>query len=583
MLKYRENFWPIILFAFTFLSACPAAPDLSAPSEVAAALRGKQLASAIGCAQCHADLPQNASFRQATPDLSSAGLRYQPAWIFEFVQNPSRVRQHLGRARMPAFPISKKEGLALTAFLETQREPSGNWPPIPVAVAALDTTPRPTVSKEQFHGEMARGLICLTCHDYAGQGGHRAVEMTNVSLRLRRTWVTRYLSAPAMFGVPATTMPAQFFELTPDRSGFRELADGAARKIQIVTDHLFSLNSERRDALERNLIAAQRQFPEVTAAQGQALFRSLNCAACHRHNSIAPRQEQAAPSLACEGLRVQKKWLENFLARPVPVRPFGCQPGDGSRMPDFHLAPDEIRDLSIFLLSQREGPERLKGEYYPATRTAFAVRKAELLLNEKLSCLGCHRFGAQGGRIGPDLTTVRQRLQPSYILEIIRDPRAVAPHSIMPKAPIPDEAARLVADFLLQHQQSSDHVSYLSPLECALIHTTDPIQSGSRASKNYLRYCAACHGATGQGDGFNAVFLKAKPARHADAALMGGRPDDTLFDGIHAGGYILNKSPLMPAWGGSLSAVEIGELVRHIRTLCRCEGPTWSREESLKH
>jgi hypothetical protein len=40
----------------------------------------------------------------------------------------------------------------------------------------------------------------------------------------------------------------------------------------------------------------------------------------------------------------------------------------------------------------------------------------------------------------------------------------------------------------------------------------------------------------------------------------------------------MNRSPRMPAFGATLSAAEIRALVRHIRTLCRCEGPAWSRK-----
>jgi mono/diheme cytochrome c family protein len=42
---------------------------------------------------------------------------------------------------------------------------------------------------------------------------------------------------------------------------------------------------------------------------------------------------------------------------------------------------------------------------------------------------------------------------------------------------------------------------------------------------------------------------------------------------------VMNRSARMPAFGATLSAAEIRALVRHIRTLCRCEGPTWSRNE----
>jgi mono/diheme cytochrome c family protein len=39
----------------------------------------------------------------------------------------------------------------------------------------------------------------------------------------------------------------------------------------------------------------------------------------------------------------------------------------------------------------------------------------------------------------------------------------------------------------------------------------------------------------------------------------------------------MNRSPRMPAFGATLSSAEIRALVRHIRALCRCEGPAWSR------
>jgi mono/diheme cytochrome c family protein len=558
------------------LAGVVGAAGAEAPDDV---LRGQELSRQMGCAQCHSDLPRNAGFRELTPDLSAAGLRYQPAWLFEFLQRPTRVRHHLGRARMPAFPLSTPEALALTAFLETQRHPAENWPALPAAVAALDTAPRADVSREQFHAGLVRGLNCLTCHDYAGQGGHRGVELTNVSFRLRPEWVRRYLVAPEMFGVPPTSMPAPFYQATTDRSAFREVTPDPAGEIQFITDHLFSLNAPRRAVLEQSLAEARRAHSAVTPAQGESLFRALNCAACHRHHSIPDRATNAAPPLAAEGGHVRDAWLEAFLRRPAPVRPSGFQPGDGARMPDFRLAPDEVRDLGAFLRSRREGAPTLT--YQPAPRSAFALTKASRLLHEKLSCLACHRFGDQGGRVGPDLTSVRERLQPAYVLAMIRDPRATAPHSIMPPAPLPEDTARLIADFLLQHEQPVRETRYLSLLEHPRMLGADPRArevNSTRAGQNYSRHCAFCHGTSGEGDGFNAVYLPRQPTRHADAVAMAARPDDTLFDGIHAGGAILNKSHLMPAWGGMFSPEEIRELVGHIRGLCRCEGPAWSRD-----
>lgn len=534
---------------------------------------GRELTTQIGCAQCHTELAPNPTMRELAPDLGSAGLRYQPAWLFEFLQNPARIRQHLGAARMPDFGLSKKEALALTAFLEAQRQPVGQWPTLPSGLEAHTATP--PVSATDFHEELARVLICLSCHDYAGQGGHRAVELTNVSVRVRREWMTDYLVAPAKFGVAPATMPPQFFQLASDRSQFNEVTSGAAGKIQRLTSHLFSLNAERRTTLEENLSAARREHPNVTANHGETLFRSLNCAACHRHPTIAPRTN-AAPSLAGEGLRAQKAWLEGFLRKPHSIRPAGYQPGGGTRMPDFRLTVEEAKTIAAFLLSQRDGPAALQSEYSPTPRSAFAMSKAALLLRDKLSCLGCHSLEDKGGRIAPDFAHTRSRLQPSYVLSIIRNPRAIAPHSIMPQAPLPDDTVQLIADFLLQRDSPSLQTTYLSPLDYRVIAPT----GGSRAARNYANHCAPCHGNTGRGDGFNAAFLRVKPTLHADARIMSLRPGDTLFDGIHAGGAILNKSHYMPAWGNTFSTEEIRELVTHLRTLCQCEGPEWSHDEA---
>lgn len=93
----------------------------------------------------------------------------------------------------------------------------------------------------------------------------------------------------------------------------------------------------------------------------------------------------------------------------------------------------------------------------------------------------------------------------------------------------------------------------------------------------YARHCVACHGQTGQGDGWNAPNLPVTPTAHGDDELMGLRADDTLYDAIAGGGYVLDRSPLMPAFGQMLTPPQIRALVAHIRTLCACEEPAWAR------
>ncbi len=555
-------------------------------ADASAVSRGRTLVMELGCASCHSELSRDTILRERTPDLSSAGRRYQPAWLFEYLQNPTRVRRHLGRARMPGLHLGVKEALALTEFLGTQRRTAGQWPEIPPAVKAHSEPVSGADARPRFQAELAGGLACLSCHKLEGTGGSLGIDLETVGHRLQQDWVKEYLVAPARFGVSPATMPALFYQTTGDGKHFREITPRAADRIRIVADFLFSIGMEKRTELLKPYLAARKSFPDATSILGEALFKSLNCAACHRHDAIAPRQEGAAPDLTREGIRVNQAWLEAYLARPTPIRPFGYQPGDGSRMPNFRLAPDEARDIAAFLGAQRDGAQSIPAGFRRQNLTAFSHNKAKLLITEKLACLGCHRLGDQGGRVGPDLTSAGARLQPDYLYGIIKNPQAVAPHSVMPKSPMSDETAQWIANFLLAQTGPDPGSNYLSaanhplvPLDAWQPKASSEVNS---AGRTYLSHCASCHGTTGRGDGFNARYLPVKPTNHADPAYLSTRPDDTLFDGIHAGGSILNRSHMMPPWGETFTPREIRGLVGFIRTLCACQPPGWSRDDSSR-
>ena len=144
----------------------------------------------------------------------------------------------------------------------------------------------------------------------------------------------------------------------------------------------------------------------------------------------------------------------------------------------------------------------------------------------------------------------------------------------MPKTPLAPDVLELITNYLVGRDGSADRPSYLSPVD-------NPValpQTGDHVVALYGRFCAHCHGSTGRGDGFNARFLPTPPTAHANSAYMSTRPDGTLYDAIHAGGYVLNRSNRMPAFGQTLRREQIRALVRHLRTLCACEGPVWSRD-----
>ena len=82
----------------------------------------------------------------------------------------------------------------------------------------------------------------------------------------------------------------------------------------------------------------------------------------------------------------------------------------------------------------------------------------------------------------------------------------------------------------------------------------------------YGKYCTVCHGTEGKGDGFNAFNLDPKPRDFTDARYMNALSDERLLETIGQGGRGVNKSVLMPSWGGRLTNIErtyVAAFIRH--------------------
>src|SRR5688500_11108515 len=121
----------------------------------------------------------------------------------------------------------------------------------------------------------------------------------------------------------------------------------------------------------------------------------------------------------------------------------------------------------------------------------------------------------------------------------------------MPRIPLPPATVDLLVAYLAEQRGPA------APPRAAPAAPAAPVTTASPAERLYQRHCAACHGATGNGDGWNAPYLDRPPIRHADARAMGARTDDRLFDAIHAGSAIMGGSACMPPFGATLSTEEI--------------------------
>jgi mono/diheme cytochrome c family protein len=81
----------------------------------------------------------------------------------------------------------------------------------------------------------------------------------------------------------------------------------------------------------------------------------------------------------------------------------------------------------------------------------------------------------------------------------------------------------------------------------------------------YQQDCAACHGATGQGNGPAAVALATKPRDHTNGAYMDKLTNRHLYNVIKMGGGMYGY-PAMPAQP-QLKDEEITQLIAFMRSL----------------
>ncbi len=107
------------------------------------------------------------------------------------------------------------------------------------------------------------------------------------------------------------------------------------------------------------------------------------------------------------------------------------------------------------------------------------------------------------------------------------------------------------------------------PDEAAAVPNPVAVSDASVAAgqATYTQYCAACHGAQGEGDGAAAASLNPKPADF-HAAHVQELPDGALFYTITHG----REGTAMVAWESILSEQQRWEVVNFLRTFEAAEG-----------
>ena len=501
----------------------------------------ENLINELGCGNCHLGAEKSTLIPVRAPDLSNSGSKYNASFIYDYLKEPHSVRKNIGLSRMPNFNFSDEEAFALTLYLETKKN-----------VFSSTHYNKGDRSIDSFK-LISEDYQCTSCHLLNEEGADRSINLNSTGSRLKEEWIYETIFYPQKHIAEGTSMP-MFFDDTNQES---KIAVGS------MTQYIYNKGNDRLNQLDRKLRLARNKFSNITSENGRQIFLSQNCISCHAmEDEIAWYSDHNAPDLSGQVMRTKKQWLLSYLEEPKPIRPNGYFPGTGSRMPNYNLNSNEINSIIQWIGSfpQKTTIDEISN---------FQSNKIYNLLENELSCLGCHQLNEKGGKIGPDLSNAGNRLTDGYIKMAIEHPQMIMPESIMPKQIINKKTTQLLQSFIKMqvNEKTSNPPMYLSLVE----------NQPYKVDDLYVANCSVCHGLNGAGDGFNAKYLPVSPGNLSDSETISKRSDNTLYETLYNGGRIMKKHHFMPSWGLKLSHKEIVYLVSRIRQLCDCDSPNWSK------
>lgn len=416
---------------------------------------GKKVFEEVGCMGCHSKGEIKGGSHG--PELTGLGSKVNPDWLFTWLKNPKHYNPD---TRMPRLRLSDKEAADVAAFLLADRnEKFESITPPHVSEESVDELALTFLTgrmrfqdaqaelskmsfdeKLEFIGQKSiNHQGCMGCHsikgfESAGRIGtelseHGSKEINKLDFGLtdiahtRQDWYFNKLKNPRIF----------------DQG-----------KVKTYHERLrmpnFDFSDEQAEALTTYLLSLQKVYipmemkknpdmRETQIEQGRLLVEKFNCAGCHAIDgkegvlrSLADDLGNAPPNLQGEGGKVKADWLYHFLDEPTTIRPWLHY-----RMPSFDFSEEQLNTIVEYFRNLDEVHDSFKRE--AETENPQMVEHGKYLF-ETLQCINCHKSNPDPGMmasfLAPDLVHAKQRLQPAWVIEWMKDPQALAEGTMMP-------------------------------------------------------------------------------------------------------------------------------------------------------
>lgn len=216
------------------------------------------------------------------------------------------------------------------------------------------------VARGQDHFEAAR---CAACHRRQNVDVLSAPSLSSIITGTSRAWLEHKIANPHV-----RVKSASDKSHSPNMPHFGFTADEA----ESISAFLLS-NSKQADLLKPHKLKKPADAPK----EGELLFRSLGCLACHTLGALGKSDQFGGGPLDRIGDKRTRDWIETWLADPKRMNP-------KHRMPTFKLSPTERGQLAIYLSQQATQQEELQTD-----DSAESIANGKKLLMAA-RCSSCH-------------------------------------------------------------------------------------------------------------------------------------------------------------------------------------------------
>ena len=393
------------------------------------------------------------------------GSKVTPEWLFNWLKKP---HEYMPSTRMPDLRLSDSDAKDITAYLydnknydfdqldapeadnEVLDELTLDWlmKMNPEKYAIEKASKMSKDEKMSFVGEKSiRHYGCYGCHNIDGfmdakpigveitQEGSKPVDKFDFGLyhdipHTIHDWIENKLRTPRIYDRGKESEPLDLLRMP--NFHFTE------EEIEAVTMAVLSFNTDKVG----EPLLAHNKVPDYNK-EGHRLVKKYNCQGCHlienRGGQLVEQigaPEYGPPNLHSQGRKTNPNWLIKFFNNPMTVRP-NLQ----VRMPSFHQISDKEWDTIIkyFQSIDDENTGYRAPHQFASSSSKF---KAGEKVHELGACNNCHFYGTEfptqvASTWAPNLALTKERLNPEWVVDWLREPQTIMPGTKMPAPYLP--------------------------------------------------------------------------------------------------------------------------------------------------